>query len=146
VDLVLRTVFVYALIVLITRAVGRRELGSMQPFDLILLVVMGDLVQQGITQSDNSATGAMIVLSTLAVLIVVTAYVGFRFNRIRPILEGQPVVLIENGRILDDNLRAQRMTVDELSAEARMKEVTSLEDVRFAVLETNGQVSFVTRS
>jgi uncharacterized membrane protein YcaP (DUF421 family) len=145
-DLVLRTVFVYLLIVVITRAVGRRELGTMQPFDLILLVVMGDLVQQGITQSDQSATGALIVLCTLAVLTVATAYIGFRFNRVRPVLEGQPVVLVEGGRILEDNLRAQRMTVDELGAEARTNQVTSLDEVRLAVLETNGRVSFVTRS
>jgi uncharacterized membrane protein YcaP (DUF421 family) len=146
VDLVLRTVFVYVLIVVITRAVGRRELGTMQPFDLILLVVMGDLVQQGITQTDNSATGALIVITPLAVLTVTTAYLGFRFNRVRPILEGQPVVIVQDGRILRDNLRAQRMTVDELDSEARINQIASLDDVRYAVLETNGQVSFVTTS
>ena len=143
-DLVLRTVFVYVIIVVITRAVGRRELGTMQPFDLVLLVVMGDLVQQGITQSDNSATGALIVLCTLATLTVATAYLGFRFNRVRPVLEGQPVVIVKDGRILEDNLRAQRMTVDELNSEARLKQIASLDEVRYAVLETNGQVSFVT--
>jgi uncharacterized membrane protein YcaP (DUF421 family) len=145
-DLVLRTVFVYVIIVVITRAVGRRELGTMQPFDLILLVVMGDLVQQGITQSDNSATGALIVLCTLATLTVATAYLGFRFDRVRPVLEGQPVVIVKDGRVLEDNLRAQRMTVDELNSEARLTQIASLDEVRYAVLETNGQVSFVTRS
>ena len=89
-DLVLRAAFVFFLILAVTRAVGRRELSSMEPFDLILLVVIGDLVQQGVTQSDYSLTGATIVIATLAVLTVVTAYASFRFRGLRPLLEGEP--------------------------------------------------------
>ena len=102
-DLVIRSVFVFLLILVITRAVGRRELSSMEPFDLILLVVIGDLVQQGVTQSDYSLTGATTVIVTMAVLVVVTAWLSFRFTRLRPLLEGQPTLLISDGRILDDN-------------------------------------------
>ena len=80
-DLVLRTVFAFVLILVVTRAVGRRELSSMEPFDLILLVVIGDLVQQGVTQSDYSLTGATTVLVTMAVLVVATAWLSFRFAR-----------------------------------------------------------------
>src|SRR3954449_331378 len=99
-DLVLRTIFVFFLILVITRSVGRRELGSMAPFDLILLVVIGDLVQQGVTQSDYSLTGTTIVLATLALLTVTTAYLSFRFRRLRPLLEGEPVVIVADGEIL----------------------------------------------
>jgi uncharacterized membrane protein YcaP (DUF421 family) len=144
VDLVFRTVFVFVLILVITRAVGRRELSSMEPFDLILLVVIGDLVQQGVTQSDYSLTGATTVIVTMAVLVVVTAWLSFRFARLRPLLEGQPTLLVADGRILDANLRRQRMTTEELRAEARQQSIGSLDDVRYAVLETNGKVSFVT--
>ena len=143
-DLVLRTMFAFVLILVITRAVGRRELSSMEPFDLILLVVIGDLVQQGVTQSDYSLTGATTVLVTMAVLVVATAWLSFRFARLRPLLEGQPTLLVADGRILDANLRRQRMTTEELRAEARQQSIGSLDDVRYAVLETNGKVSFVT--
>jgi uncharacterized membrane protein YcaP (DUF421 family) len=142
-DLILRTVFVFLLILVITRAVGRRELSSMEPFDLILLVVLGDLVQQGVTQSDYSLTGATMVIVTIAVLTVLTAWLSFRVRRLRPLLEGDPILLISDGRILERNLRRQRMTLDELKAEARQASIGSLDDVRFAVLETSGKISFL---
>ena len=144
-DLVLRTAFVFLLILVITRSVGRRELSSMEPLDLILLVVMGDLIQQGVTQSDNSLTGTTVVLATLAVLIVATTYLSFRFQRLRPLLEGEPIVLIADGELRRHALRRQRITVDEVIAEARQAQIGSLDDVRYAVLETSGKISFVTR-
>ncbi len=143
-DLVLRTVFVFVLILVVTRAVGRRELSSMEPFDLILLVVIGDLVQQGVTQSDYSITGATTVIVTMASLVVGTAYLSFRFKRLRPLLEGEPVLLVSDGRLLERNLRRQRMTVEELRAEARQQSIGSLDEIRYAVLETNGKLSFTT--
>ncbi|MCW2951386.1 MAG: hypothetical protein JWQ48_556 [Conexibacter sp.] len=141
-DLVLRATFVFFLILVVTRAIGRRELSSMEPFDLILLVVIGDLVQQGVTQSDESITGATTVILTLALLTVVTAYLGYRFRRLRPLLEGEPIVLVVDGRPIGRNLRRQRIAREELEAEARLAQIGSLDDVRFAVLETNGQISF----
>ena len=143
-DLVLRTVFVFVLIFVVTRAVGRRELSSMEPFDMILLIVVGDLVQQGVTQSDYSLTGMTTVIATLALLTVFTAWLSFRVRRLRPLLEGEPVVIIADGRILERNLRRQRMTVEEVEAEARQQQIADLDDVRFAVLETNGKISFAT--
>ncbi len=145
-DLVLRTIYVFILIFIVTRAVGRRELSSLEPFDLILLVVIGDLVQQGVTQSDNSLTGATLVIVTMALLTVASAYLSFRFRRLRPVLEGEPVVLIADGEVLYRHLRAERLTVEELVAEARQNQIGSLDDVRFAVLETSGKISFLTRS
>jgi uncharacterized membrane protein YcaP (DUF421 family) len=144
-DLVFRTVFVFFLIFGVTRAVGRRELSSMEPFDMILLVVMGDLVQQGVTQSDYSLTGATTVISTIALLTVFTAWLSYRVRRLRPVLEGEPVVLVVDGRVLDRNLTRERMTTEELEAEARLQQIGSLHDVRFAVLETNGKISFASK-
>jgi uncharacterized membrane protein YcaP (DUF421 family) len=146
VDLVLRTVFVFFLILVVTRAVGRRELSSMEPFDLILLVVIGDLVQQGVTQNDQSITGTTTVILTIALLVVGTAYLSFRFRRLRPILEGEPVLLVAEGRLLDANLKRQRITREELEAEARQQSIGSIADVRYAVLETNGRISFLNRA
>ena len=145
-DLVLRTMFAFVLILVITRAVGRRELSSMEPFDLILLVVIGDLVQQGVTQSDYSLTGTIVVVTTLATLVVFTAWISYRFRRLRPLLEGEPTLLIAEGRLLERNLRRERMTVEEIRAEARQQSIASLDDIRYAVLETNGKISFITES
>jgi uncharacterized membrane protein YcaP (DUF421 family) len=142
-DLVIRATVIFFVVLVVTRAVGRRELSSMEPFDLILLVVIGDLVQQGVTQSDNSVTGAVTVIATMAVLTVSTAYLSFRFKRVRPVLEGDPVLLIVDGRVLERNLRRQRMTMEELAAEARLQSIGSLSLVRYAVLESNGRVSFL---
>src|SRR4051794_6971035 len=144
-DLVLRAIFVFFLMLVITRAVGRRELSSMEPFDLILLVVMGDLIQQGVTQSDYSLTGATIVIVTIPLLTVGTAYLSFRFRRVRPLLEGDPVVIVAGGRVIDANLRRQRMTVEEVLAEARLQSIGGLDEIEYAVLETNGRVSFLKR-
>jgi uncharacterized membrane protein YcaP (DUF421 family) len=143
-DLVLRATFVYFLILVVTRAVGRRELGQLGPMDLILLVVVGDMVQQGVTQSDESVTGTLIVISTLAALTVGTSYLSFRFRRLRPLLEGDPIVLIADGQVRERALHRQRITDDELQAEARQQSIGSLDDVRYAILESGGKISFIT--
>jgi uncharacterized membrane protein YcaP (DUF421 family) len=144
-DLVLRAAFVYILILVVTRAVGRRELAQLGPADLILLVVMGDMVQQAVTQNDQSLTGVTIVLATLSVLTVTSAYLTFRFKPLRPILEGDPIVLIADGQIQERALRRQRMTGEELEAEARQSSIGSLGDVRYAILESTGKISFITK-
>src|SRR5436309_2495034 len=125
-DLVIRTVVVFAFILLVTRVIGRRELSGLEPFDLILLVVLGDLVQQGITQSDYSVTGALIVISTLAVLTVAVSFLSFRSRRLRPVLEGEPRILVEDGRPIERNMRRERLTLEEVLAEARLQQIESL--------------------
>ncbi len=145
-DVVLRTIFAFGFLLLVTRVVGKRELADLQAFDLILLVVLGDLVQQGVTQADNSVTGVVIVFTTLTVLIAATSYLNFRFSAVRSVLDGNPVVLVEDGAPVMRNLTRERITVGELAAEARLQQIVTLDDVRFAVLETNGKISFIPRS
>jgi len=142
-DLVLRAIIVYLVVFLFTRVLGRRELSSLQPFDFILLVVIGDLIQQGVTQNDMSATGVVIVVTTLALAQVGISYLSFRFKRMRPLLEGEPIVLVENGRIIEENLCREWLTHDDLAKQARRSEIESLDQVKWAVLETNGDVSFI---
>ena len=142
-DVALRTIVIFCLVLLVTRVVGRRELSSMEPFDLILLVVVGDLIQQGVTQSDYSLTGTLIVLSVIALMTFLTSYVSFRFPWARTKLEGEPTVLMEHGQIIERNLRRERMTHDELAAEARLQQIADLERVHLAVLETSGRISFI---
>jgi uncharacterized membrane protein YcaP (DUF421 family) len=142
-DIVLRATVGFLFVFLLTRIVGRRELSSLEPFDLILLVMLGDLVQQGITQNDLSVTGLMLAGGTIGLMTVLTSYVGFRFRRLRPLLEGEPVIVVEGGNVLESNLRRERITHDELCAEARKQQIGSLDDVRWAVVETSGQITFV---
>ena len=144
-DIVFRAAAVFVAIYVLTRALGRRELSSMEPFDVILLVVIGDLVQQGVTQSDYSITGTFLAVATFALLTVAASYLSFRFRRLRPALDGEPIVLVDNGRPIDANLRRERITMEELSAEARLQQIASIDDVRWAVLETSGQISFIPR-
>jgi uncharacterized membrane protein YcaP (DUF421 family) len=144
-DIVVRAVFAFVFVFLITRLIGRRELRNLQPFDLILLVVVGDLMQQGITQSDMSFTGAVLATGTFAVLVLVVSYAGFRFRSVQPLLDPQPMIVVQDGEVIDANLRKERMTVDELLAEARQQQIASLDEVRWAVLESSGKVSFIKR-
>jgi uncharacterized membrane protein YcaP (DUF421 family) len=142
-DIALRSFFAFLFVFAITRVVGRRELSSLEPFDVIMLVVIGDLVQQGVTQSDDSVTGIVIVLSVVTLMTALFAYLNFRFPRLRPWMEGRPVVLIDNGSVIERNLRRERLTLEEVEAEARQQQIASLEQVRWAVLERNGRISFI---
>ncbi len=145
-DIVIRATVIFVFVYLLTRLLGRRELNSLEPFDLILLVVTGDLVQQGVTQNDESLTGALLAISTIGLLTVALSYLSFRFRRLRPILNGEPIVLVEDGAVIEPNLRRQRLTREEIGAEARMEGISAIEDVRWAILETDGRISFVTKS
>jgi uncharacterized membrane protein YcaP (DUF421 family) len=144
-DLVIRAAVGFLFVLLLTRVVGRRELSSLEPFDLILLVMIGDLVQQGITQNDFSVTGMLLVGSTVALLTVLVSYSSFKFPRLRPIIDGEPVIVVENGKPIERNLARNRITLGELAAAARAEGLNSLEKVRWAVLETSGKISFIQR-
>jgi uncharacterized membrane protein YcaP (DUF421 family) len=142
-DIVLRALVVYLFVLVLTRAVGRRELSTLEPFDLILLVMIGDLVQQGVTQNDFSVTGSFLAVGTIGVLTVLFSYLPWRFQVLRPVLEGVPAILMENGDVVEKNLRRHRLTQEEIAAAARVQNIGSLSQVRWAVLETNGQISFI---
>jgi uncharacterized membrane protein YcaP (DUF421 family) len=145
-DLVIRAVVGFLFVYFLTRVVGRRELSSLEPFDLILLVMIGDLVQQGITQNDFSVTGMLLVGATVALMTVAVSFTTFRFPRLRPLLEGEPVIVVQDGKPIERNLRRNRITLEELAAAARQQQLASLDDVQWAVLETSGQISFIPRS
>ena len=142
-DIVLRAAFGFLFVLLITRVVGRRELSTMQPFDIILLVMIGDLVQQGITQNDFSVTGLVLAGGTIAMMVVLISYGTFKLPFLRPIVDGQPVIVVQDGKPIERNLARERITEGELLAQARLEGLDSLERVRWAVLETNGQISFI---
>jgi uncharacterized membrane protein YcaP (DUF421 family) len=133
-------------VLLLTRLIGRRELSSLEPFDLVLLIVVGDLVQQGVTQNDLSFTGLLIAVGMFGVLTLATSYLGFRFRRFRPLLEPEPLILVEDGKVIEKNLRKERLTAEEIAGEARLQQIASLDKVQWAVLESGGRISFIPKS
>jgi uncharacterized membrane protein YcaP (DUF421 family) len=142
-DIALRALVLYAFVVLVTRVIGRRELSSLGPVDRVLLIVLGDAIQQGLTQDDYSVTGALIAVSSIAALQVLTSWVSFRSRRARKVLEGEPIVVVQDGKPIERNLRRERMTADDVAEEMRMNEIASFDEVQWAILENNGQISFV---
>ena len=131
-DIVLRAAFAFAFILFLTRIGGRRSLSSLEPFDLVLLIVLGDLVQQGVTQSDYSVTGLVLAAGTIALMQIGVSYINFRFKGVRTALDGEPIVLVEDGRVLTRNVHRERLTRHELEEQARLNQIDSLEKVRWA--------------
>jgi uncharacterized membrane protein YcaP (DUF421 family) len=142
-DIALRAIVLYAFIVFVMRVIGRRELSSMTPFDLVLMIILGDAIQQGLTQDDYSVTGAMIAVSTIATLQVFTSYLSFRSQKARKVLEGEPIILVDRGKLVEHNLTRERMTSDEVAEEMRQQQIASLEEVEWGILEANGSISFI---
>ncbi len=113
-EIIVRATVIYFFLWLVARGTGKRELSEMTAFELILLVTMGDLIQQGVTQEDMSITGALLSVGTLAFWIIVFSAVSWRFKGARPILEGLPVVVLRKGEPLMNVLEIERISLDEL--------------------------------
>jgi uncharacterized membrane protein YcaP (DUF421 family) len=144
-DIVLRAAFAYVFIVFLLRVIGRRELSSLSAADLVLLVVLGDLIQNGVTQSDYSMTGVVIAISTFGLLAVASSYLSFKSGRARKLIQGEPLILVQDGRPIERNLKRERLTMEDVMEEARGHDVDTLEQIKWAVLEAGGTISFITK-
>jgi uncharacterized membrane protein YcaP (DUF421 family) len=142
-EIVIRALVVYAALWILLRALGKRELGEISAFELLLLVVLGDLVQQGITQEDYSMTGALLAAGTLVLFVATTSYVAFRFPRTRSTLENVPSIVVHDGRFRDDVIAVERLTHDEILDAARQQGIVDLRTVRYGILENDGRFSFL---
>jgi len=125
------------------RLMGRKELAQLSAFELVLLVVMGDLIQQGVTQQDNSVTAAVLAVSTFILWMLAFSYGSYRSKKVQSLLEGQPVILVRDGRVLQKMLEYERLTVDELKDAAREQGIADLRQVSLGVIESDGKFSFV---
>jgi uncharacterized membrane protein YcaP (DUF421 family) len=134
-DIVLRAALAYVFIVFMLRIVGRRELSSLGPTDLILLVVMGDLIQNGVTQSDYSLTGIFLAVATIGMLTVATSFIVFKSPLAQRVIEGVPLILVEDGKPIAKNLKSERLTVGDLAEEMRGQGIESFDEVKWCVLE-----------
>ncbi len=144
-ELVLRTVVVYVLLWAVVRGTGKRELAELGPFDLVLLIVLGDVVQQAVTQEDMSITGGFIVLATMGLIVVVVAELMRRSGRVRRIVEGSPTTVVRDGAVQPEAMRIERLPMDDLLEAARAQGIDDLATVRYAILEPNGRFSFISK-
>jgi uncharacterized membrane protein YcaP (DUF421 family) len=142
-DIVLRAAFAYVLIVFVLRVMGRRELTSLSAADLVLLVVLGDLVQNGVTQSDMSMTGVTIAITTFALLSIGFSYLVFKSRRARKILQGEPLIIVQDGKPIERNMRSERLTTEDVMEAARASEIESIDQIKWGVLEAGGKFTFI---
>ena len=145
-DIVLRAAVAYVFILFMLRIIGRRELSTLAPSDLVLLVVMGDLVQNGVTQSDQSVTGVFLALSTFALLTVAVSVLTFKSRRAQTVIEGAPLILVQDGKPVEKNLRSERLNIDDVAEEARGQGIERLDEIKWCVLESSGSLSFIKAS
>ncbi|WPR64351.1 DUF421 domain-containing protein [Glutamicibacter protophormiae] len=144
-EIVVRAAIAFVILWLVTRAAGRSTLGELSSFELILFVVLGDLVQQGITMEDRSLTGNLLAVLTMIVLAVILSYANMRWPKVGKITLGRPIVLVRDGIIDRRALNGERIGLDELSMLARQAGIEKYSSIRLAILESSGKVSFFTQ-
>ena len=143
---VVRSVVVYLFIVLAFRFTGKRQVGQLTPFDLVVLLLISNVVQNAVIGPDSSLLGGLIGASVILGLNWLIVELTYRSKRARRLLEPSPTLLIHNGRVLHDNLARERVTLDDLYAALRRAGVVEADGVRFAVLEDNGAISVIPRA
>jgi len=143
VEIVIRAAAMYLVLLCLLRAMGRRELSQLTTFDLLITVVIGDLIQQGVTQEDMSFTGALLAVGTMCLLAVASSYIGMRSRRAQRVLDGVPVVIARNGVLFDEIMRRERITKSELLEAARGEQVADLSKIDLVVVEADGRFSFL---
>jgi uncharacterized membrane protein YcaP (DUF421 family) len=140
---VLRATAIYALVMVLIRVSGKRAVGQFTPFDLVMLILIGNAVQNGINGGDNSLTGAAIMATTLIALNYGVAFITSRSRRVERIVEGEPVVLARNGKLFEGVLRRELVSRDDFRESLRMNGIDDVAKVELALLETNGSISVV---
>lgn len=144
-DIVIRASVMFAILFGLLRLMGKRELGQMTPFELVMLVVLGDLIQQGVTHNDFSLTGATLAIATFAFWASVLGWVSYRWPRAERAIEGEPRVLIRDGVLIEASLKRDRLTRREVESEMRLAGIAHVRDVAWAILEPEGRISFIKR-
>jgi uncharacterized membrane protein YcaP (DUF421 family) len=144
-DIVVRATAIFFALYLLIRIMGKRELAQMSPFEMIVLVVLGDLVQQGVTQNDMSLVGAILAVSTICFWALAMSWITYLSSSVGSLLEGEPRVIVRDGEIIKENLRRDRLTPAEILSEMRMAGIGHLDDVAWAILEPRGKFSFIKR-
>ncbi|MGH7500817.1 MAG: DUF421 domain-containing protein [Longimicrobiales bacterium] len=145
-DVVIRATVIFFALYVLVRLMGKRELAQMTPFELIVLIVFGDLIQQGVTHNDFSLTAALLAIATMAFWALSLSFITYHSHRAESLLDGKPRVIVRSGQIVQENLRRDRLTRSEILSEMRLAGIAHLSDVAWAILEPRGRMSFIQRS
>jgi uncharacterized membrane protein YcaP (DUF421 family) len=140
-----RAAIVYAFLLVILRFTGRRQVGQLAPFDLVLLLVLSNTVQNAMNAGDNSVAAGLILATSIIALNSLLALLTWKSKRLESLVEGRPQVLVHNGKVDLRALARERLTHHELMAALRAAGCTALDDVQFAILENNGRISVIPR-
>jgi uncharacterized membrane protein YcaP (DUF421 family) len=140
-EFIVRCLLVYVFLILILRMTGKRQVGQLAPFDLVLLLVLSNAVQNSMTGGDNSLVGGLIAAATLIGLNFLVSIATFRSKKLEKLIEGRPQVLIHNGQLFEDVLADAKITHHELNAAIREAGCSCVDDVHYAILENNGVVT-----
>jgi uncharacterized membrane protein YcaP (DUF421 family) len=139
----LRVIVIYGAILAGLRLLGKREFGQLSPLELITLLLIPDLVSQGVVGADYSFTNGVVALATLFLIVYVLSLLSHRFRSVEKLIEGEPSLLVARGRLLERNLNKERIAPDEIYAEMHKVGLETLEEVRWAILETDGRISII---
>lgn len=142
-ETVLRVLFVYVFLLFALRVMGKREFSEFTPMELVVLLLIPELLQQGLLGDDPSLTNSIVAACTLLVLVFLNSSITFMSERAEKIVKSAPAVLAYNGELIERNLRRERITAEELYIEMRQQGYERLEQVKWAILETNGKISVV---
>lgn len=145
-EYVFRTTFVYFLVLLVIRMMGKREIGQLSPFDFVVAIIIAELAVIPLEATDIPLWQSILPLSILAVLEVAVSYATLFNRKLRCIICGHPQIIIKNGVLLKDEMRKARYNLDDLVAQMRDKGIVDPDDVEFAVLETSGKLSVILKS
>ena len=136
-----RTVVLYLLLIVVVRLLGKRQIGQMEPSEFVVTMLVANLASIPMEEPDKSLSHGITPILTILVLELILSAAALRSIKVRKLLCGKPVILIENGNILQENLRKNRITLDELTGHLREKDVLDIASVQYAILETNGNLS-----
>ena len=142
-EIIARASVVFWLVFLLSRGMKRRSLADMAPFEMVLLVVLGDIIQQGTMQQDYSVTGAFLALAAFGFWITFLTYVTYRWTQARRFIEGVPIVLVADGKPIDAALKVEHMPLEEVVEAARQQGCDDISKIRLAVLEVSGKISII---
>jgi uncharacterized membrane protein YcaP (DUF421 family) len=140
-EFIFRGVVVYLFLLIILRLTGKRQVGQLAPFDLVLLLVLSNAVQNAMNGGDNSITGGIIAAATLIAVNGIVGRLTFRSKTMERLIEGRPEIIIHNGKLAADVMRRELLTHHELNAALRAAGVSCIEEVHYAILENTGEIT-----
>ena len=142
----IRTLILYVMVIATMRAMGKRQIGQLQPFELVVAIMISELASLPMQNTGIPLLSGVIPILTLLAAQIATSFISLKSTKARAIICGTPSILIENGKINENVLKKEMYTLNDLLEQLRSKDISNISDVEFAILETNGQLSIIPKS